>query len=57
MSLIQECTRVSALRCVSRLMLQKNSFMAKESPLKEVSPGGSSSSMNDSPIFATVLDC
>ena len=56
-SAIQECIGVSALGCVSRLMLQKNSSVAKESPLKGVSPGGSSSSMNDSPIFATTVDC
>ena len=29
-SAIQECTGVSALGCVSRLMLQKNSSVAKE---------------------------
>ena len=56
-SAIQECTGVSALGCVSRLMLQKNSSVAKESPLKEVSLGGSSSSMSDSLIFATAAGC
>ena len=57
MSLIQECTRVSALGCGFGLMLQKNSSVAKESPLKEVSLGGSSSSMSDFPIFATAASC
>ena len=57
MSLIQECTRVSALGCGFGLMLQKNSSVAKESPLKEVSLGGFSSSMSDSPIFAIAAGC
>ena len=57
MSLIQECTGVSDLGCGSGLMLQKNSSVAKESPLKEVSLGGSSSSMSNSPIFATAAGC
>ncbi|KAK7837733.1 hypothetical protein CFP56_020875 [Quercus suber] len=46
-----------SLRVRVRIDATKNSSVAKELPLKEVSPGGSSSSMNDSPIFATIVDC
>lgn len=38
-------------------MPQKDSSEANESPLKEVSPGGFSSNMKDSPTFVIVVDC